>query len=195
MARALRSAVFNHSARSGWSSSDAVSAIGPSSCLGPLRSVGSCKLDSGDSSGSGVVADSISTGRRDFSRSGGSSAQLVVDASDVGWGAHLGEEVASGLWSLEEAELSINARELLAMKYDLRYFAPQISNSTVALFADNSTAISYLRNQGGTRSPLLNSVAQRILRWAESLPVVLASQFIMGRNNVLADSLSRPIKS
>ena len=117
---------------------------------------------------------------------------LWSDASDVGWGAHLGEEVASGLWALEKEELSINARELLAMEYGLRFFAPQISNSTVVLFADNSTVIPYLRNQGGTRSPLLNSIAQRILRWAESLPVVLAPQFIMGRNNVLADSLSRP---
>ena len=77
LARALRSAVFNDSARSGRSSSDAVSAIGPSAFLGPLRPVGSCQLDSGDSSGSGVVADSIST-RRDFSRSGVPSAQLVV---------------------------------------------------------------------------------------------------------------------
>ena len=87
-------------------------------------------------------------------------------------GAHLGEEVASSLWSLEEAELSINARELLAVEYG--FFAPQISNSTVALFADDSTAISYLHNQGCTRSLLLDSIAQPILRWAESLPVVLA---------------------
>ena len=37
--------------------------------------------------------------------------------------------------------LSINARELLAVDYGLRYFAPQITNSMMALFADNSTAI------------------------------------------------------
>ena len=78
LARALRSVVFNDSARSGRSSSDVVSAIGPSSCLVPLRSDGSCQLDSGDSFGSGVVADSISTGRRDFSHSGVPSARLVV---------------------------------------------------------------------------------------------------------------------
>ena len=100
--------------------------------------------------------------------------------------------MSSGLWSLEEAGLSINARELLDVEYGLRFFAPQISNSMVALFADNSTAISFLHNQGGTRSPLLNSITQRILRWAVLLPVVLAPQFIMGLNNVLADSLSRP---
>ena len=117
---------------------------------------------------------------------------LWSDASDVGWGSHLGEEVASGPWSLEEVELSINARELLAVEYGLQYFAPQIMNSTVALFMDNSTVIAYLRNQGGTRSQHLNSIAQRIPRWAESLPVVLPPQFIMGCNNVLADSLSRP---
>ena len=89
---------------------------------------------------------------------------LWSDASDVGWGAHLGEDVTSGLWSPEEAMLSINARELLAVEYGLRFFASQITNSTVALFADNSTVIAYLHNQGGTRSQLLNSIAQRILR-------------------------------
>ena len=41
---------------------------------------------------------------------------LWSDASDVGWGAHLGEDVASGLWSREEVALSINARELLAVE-------------------------------------------------------------------------------
>ena len=114
---------------------------------------------------------------------------LWSEDSDVGWGAHLGEDVISALSSPEEAVLSINARELLAAEYDLWFFTPQITNSTVALFVDNSTAITYLCNQGGTPSHLLNSIAQRIFRWAESIPVVLAPQFIMGRNNMLADFL------
>ena len=117
---------------------------------------------------------------------------LWSDASDVGWGAHLGEEVTSDLWALEEVELSINVRELLAIERALVWFAPQLCDSSVAIFAGNATAIAYLRNQGGTHSPLLNSIAQRILRWAESLPVVLSPQFIMGKHNVLADALSRP---
>ena len=117
---------------------------------------------------------------------------LWSDASDVGWGAHLGKEVASDLWAPEEVDLSINVRELLAIERALLWFAPQLCGSSVAIFADNATAIAYLRNQGGTHSSLLNSVAQRILRWAESLPVVLSPQFIMGKHNVLADALSRP---
>ena len=163
MVRALRSAVFNDSARPGRASSDAVSAIGASAFLGPLQSVGSCQWVSGNSSRSGVVADSISTESRDFSRSGVPSARLVVRCLGRRLGSHLEEEFASGLWALEEAELSLNARGLLAVEYGLRFFAPQISNSTVALFAVNSTAISYLCDRGGIRSQLLNSVAQRIL--------------------------------
>ena len=116
--------------------------------------------------------------------------ELWSDASDVGWGAHLGEELASGLWSPSEQELSINARELLAIEKALLFFAPQVQGSSIALFANNSTAIAYLRKQGGTRFQLLNSIAQRILRSSETLKVTLAPQFIMGQHNVLADALS-----
>ena len=118
--------------------------------------------------------------------------ELWSDASGLGWGAHFDESVSSGLWAPEEVELSINVRELLAIERALLWFAPHLFGSSVAIFADNSTAIAYLRNQGGTHSSLLNSIAQRILHWAESLPVVISPQFIMGKHNVLADSLSRP---
>ena len=118
--------------------------------------------------------------------------ELWSDASDLGWGAHLDEQVASGLWAPEDVELSINARELLVIERALWWFAPHLTSSSVAVFADNLTAISYLRNQGGTHSSFLNSIAQRILRWAEDLSVVISPQFIMGKHNVLADALSRP---
>ena len=118
--------------------------------------------------------------------------ELWSDASDVGWGAHLDEQVTSDLWAPEEVELSINAQELLAIERALLWFAPHLAGSSVAVFADNSTAISYLRNHGGTHSSFLNSIAQRILRWAEDLSVVISPQFIMGEHNVLADAISRP---
>ena len=41
-------------------------------------------------------------------------------------------------------------------------------------------------------SPALNVVAQRILRWAEQLNIILMPQFVPGRNNVVADALCRP---
>ena len=114
------------------------------------------------------------------------------DDSDVGWGAHLDRQVASGLWDTHQAALSINARELLAVQLGLRQFQSSLQVRTVAVFCDNTTAVAYLRKEGGTRSPLLNSLAQEILRWTESLSIRLAPQFLPGSNNVLADALSRP---
>ena len=112
------------------------------------------------------------------------------DASDISWGAQLGPEVVSGLWSQETTSLSINAKELLAVERGLFHFRSSVAHSTVAVFADNSTAEAYLHNAGGTRSPALNSIAQCILRWSELHHVRLAPQFILGSHNVLADSLS-----
>ena len=114
------------------------------------------------------------------------------DDSDVGWGAHLGQQVDSGLWTSLQASLSINARELLAIQLGLHRFQLSLRGHTVAVFCDNVTAVPYLRKEGGTRSPMLNTIAQEILRWAEYLDIRLAPQFIPGSNNVLADALSRP---
>ena len=86
----------------------------------------------------------------------------------------------------------LNARAPLAVEYGLRHFHLLVANSTVAVCSDNSTSLAYLCKQGGTRFPILNSIAWRILRWAEMIELVLIPQFIQGKNNVLADSLSLP---
>ena len=85
-----------------------------------------------------------------------------------------------------------SARELLAIQQGLLHFQLSLRGYTVAVYCNNVTAVAYLRKEGGTRSPLLNTIAQEILRWSESLAIRLAPQFIPGSNNVLADALSRP---
>ena len=101
------------------------------------------------------------------------------DASDVGWGAHLGDRGASGLWDQSEALLPVNARELLAVRRSLLHFQSFLPGTTVAVFCD-VTAVAYLRKEGGTRSPALNTIEQEILHWAESHQLRLAPQFILG---------------
>ena len=81
------------------------------------------------------------------------------DASEVGWGAHLDCQVASGLWDPQQTALSINARELLAVQLGLFQFRSALRGRTVAVFCVNTTALTYLRKEGGTRSPLLNTLA------------------------------------
>ena len=114
------------------------------------------------------------------------------DASDQVWGATMSDHFHSGLWSEEEARLSISVRELLAVEKGLRAFLPLLRGYSVAVFCDNTTAISYLRHQGGTLSPTLNPIAQRLLRWVEAQEILLFPQFVMGKHNVVADALSHP---
>ena len=114
------------------------------------------------------------------------------DASDVGWGALVGEHHASGLWLPHQKALSINMRELLAVQLGLQAFEHLIMGMSVALFCDNTTTIAYLRRSGGTFSSALNSTAREVLLWAESRRIRLLPQFIMGLSNVTADALSRP---
>ena len=119
------------------------------------------------------------------------SLLLFTDTSDSGWRASLDDHHMSRSWSLTCLQFSVNHRELLAVLYGVHGFLPLLWNRSITLFADNTTALAYLRNQGGTHSSLLNSVAQASLHLCEAHSVRLVPQFIPGRLNVLADTLSR----
>ena len=76
------------------------------------------------------------------------------DASDLGWGAHLSSLTASGLWDPDQASLSINARELLAIREGLLHFRSSLVGKNVSVACDNSTRcrISARRGAPGLRS-------------------------------------------
>ena len=103
------------------------------------------------------------------------SLLLFRDASDSCWGSSLNEDHMSGSWSLTCSQFSINHQELLAVLYGVQGSLPLLRDQSVSLFADNTTA--YLRNQGGTHSSLLNSVAQAILRLCEAHRVRLVPYY------------------
>ena len=93
---------------------------------------------------------------------------LYTDASTLGWGASLLQESISGMWALHERSLHINVLELRAIRLSLLHFSRTVHGQTVAVFSDNTTALSYLAKEGGTQSTSLNAEAQRILEWAEN---------------------------
>ena len=115
---------------------------------------------------------------------------LYTDASDTGWGVPLGSDHLSGWWFRYVSLYSINHLELIAIFLVIRGFLPLLRGQTVSLFMDNTSALSYLRKEGGTRSSTLNEVAQAILCLCESSGLRLLPQFVPGHLNVLADSLS-----
>ena len=114
------------------------------------------------------------------------------DASDVGWGAIVGEHQVSGVWTPSQRELSINLREMMAMQKGLLEFSSLLRGKTIALFCDNITTVAYLRRSGGTTSQVLFLKAREILLWVESMKITLLPQFIQGSLNSRADLLSRP---
>lgn len=60
---------------------------------------------------------------------------------------------------------------------------------------DNQTAVSYITQQGGTKSLALHQLATKILHWAEAHVEDLTAVYIPGSQNMIADHLSRRFPS
>ena len=116
---------------------------------------------------------------------------LYTDASLRGWGAVLEAREAKGVWRHDETALHINVLEMKAVHRALLTFSGLVRHKVLAVLMDNTTALSYLRKQGGTTSPTLLEEARLVLELAELLSVTLLPAFVPGDLNVLADRLSR----
>ena len=102
------------------------------------------------------------------------------------------DQFALELWLEGESQLSVNHRELLAVWRGLLKFRDLLQGHVITVFCDNTTAVSYLRHQGGMYSSVLNGVSQEILCWAGSQEFSLLPQFVLGHSNIVADVLSCP---
>ena len=81
--------------------------------------------------------------------------------------------------------------ELLAVKYGLQSFASIIKNRHILVRCDNSTAVSYISNMGGTHSRLRNAIAKEIWLWTMTQGVWITITHIPGKLNKEADFGSR----
>lgn len=117
-------------------------------------------------------------------------AQIVTDASSLGWGAKCGEHIASGDWNRRISFQSSNERELLAILMALKSFVPLLRGKHVQVLTDNISAAAYIRHMGGP-SPRLSRLAVAV--WAEAMEngIWLHSAHIAGKLNTEADYWSR----
>ena len=111
---------------------------------------------------------------------------LQTDASNLGWGAK-GEntEAIGGKWAGEDKFQHINYLELKAALLGLQALYDNLRNCHILLQLDNMTAVSYIKNMGGTHSLLCNKLAKEI--WN----IWLSATHIPGVTNVEADKASR----
>ena len=95
--------------------------------------------------------------------------ELETDASGLGWGATDLQTHTGGRWKQSENllanENNINYLELVASFYGLKSFCADTVNTHVRLKLDNTTAVSYINNMGGTKSPKCNVLVKEMWEW------------------------------
>ena len=119
------------------------------------------------------------------------AVQIFTDASNEGWGAHLGDYTARGSLSIPESRLHINFLELKAVLFPLKEFQPLCRGRVVLVATDNTTVVAYINKEGGMRSGSLCALLWRLLSWCNLREICLRASHIPGRLNVIADKLPR----
>ncbi len=122
---------------------------------------------------------------------GSPEISISSDASGRQWGCFCDGESALNYFSQSEQEFSINVKELLAVKYALRCFQDKLHHKHILVLCDNTAAISYVKDMGGTKHGLMNQIAIDIWNWAIEHSVWISVTHIAGIDNTLADTASR----
>ena len=60
-------------------------------------------------------------------------------------------------------------------------------DTTVLLRLDNTTAVAYIQNMGGTRAPTCNTLAKSLWAWCISRNIWVMADHLPGKLNVVAN--------
>jgi hypothetical protein len=113
------------------------------------------------------------------------SISLTTDASFVGWGAEFNGQSTGGNWSLSELETAnINFLELQTVYLGLGCFLEELYDKHVKICSDNSTAVAYINNCGGTKSMSCNFKARQIWELVISKHIWITAVHLPGVDNV-----------
>ena len=91
--------------------------------------------------------------------------ELYTDACLSGYGAVLGSQKISSPWTVDEKSTyghSINCLEMLAVYLAIKSFGSELRARSVCVRCDNTTAVAYINNMGGTHALLCNELAKQI---------------------------------
>ncbi|XP_072166762.1 uncharacterized protein [Diadema setosum] len=119
------------------------------------------------------------------------SMTILTDASTMGWGAVLNSVQVQGTWGERDKGQHINVLEMRAIQNALFAFKDRVRRKTVLIKSDNLTVVSYINKQGGTRSKHLCNLTLDILDWCDLVEMNLIASHIPGKDNYVADFLSR----
>ena len=101
------------------------------------------------------------------------------------------DESIGGRWTPAEATAHINILELQAAFFALKSFASEVNDTHIQLQMNNTTAVAYLNNMGGSQSSELNALTCEMWEWAMKKSIWLSAVHIPGKHNIDADKESR----
>ena len=83
---------------------------------------------------------------------------IRIDASKLGYGGHLGDQIFLGIRSQEDHKLHINCLELKAVFLAVKHFLSQSTDHSVLIKSDNIAVVQYINKTGRNKvSPTLSS--------------------------------------
>jgi hypothetical protein len=117
---------------------------------------------------------------------------LFSDASGSGWGGYNETENLrlSGVWDSLEQTLHINILEIKACQLTITSFCNNKTSLHVRIYTDNTTTCAYINKFGGKHSNL-DDIARDIWLWCVARNIHLTAAHIPGKENTVADKLSR----
>ena len=119
------------------------------------------------------------------------SIEVFSDASLLGYGCVCEEDEFGGRWSNDQKDVHINALELQAIEIAILSFLHKLRGKHVKILCDNTCAVTYLNNFGGSRSDICNDIAFRIWATCRDSDIWITASFIAGKSNIKADFWSR----
>ena len=96
-----------------------------------------------------------------------------------------------GKWSTDKTINHINILELKAAFFALQSFFSQTHNTHTQIQIDNITAVSYINNMGGLKSPLLNKLAIEIWECCRKRNIWVFAAHMVRKLDADADCKSR----
>lgn len=121
--------------------------------------------------------------------------EICTDASLSGWGAFSLGESAYGWWAPDQSTEHINWLELEAIFLGLKCFARNLTNASILIRTDNTTALAYVNKMGSVKHKKANALAREIWQWCEGKNVWIFATYITSADNWQADEASRVLQS
>ena len=100
------------------------------------------------------------------------------DATQIGWSAACQGQKTGGPWSNRERRSHINCLELMAVTFAIQTFAKSRTGISVLLRIDNTTAVAYINNLGGTVSRELIVLRINLWMWCLERNIHIIAQYL-----------------